>query len=114
MKANELRIGNLAVNFIGEVFEVNGNTIANFDSNEFGKPKPIPLTEEWLIKMGFEKSKSDNYLRLMIIIEDGTEWLTFLNPNVINFNDRGIFCLFVHELQNLFFALTGEELEINL
>lgn len=74
--------------------------------------EPIPLTEEWLLRFGgvlypwgwnFTKNnailfrwKAGDYSRLWVEIGNG--------HNVY------IYC--VHQLQNLFYALTGQELEI--
>ena len=91
--------------------------------------QPIPLTEEWLIKFGFEKviyesdetgygtdyelevkgvgciSYSDDFsCALFGSKESSKNELGFL-PNWDN-------CKHVHSLQNLYFALTGEELKI--
>ena len=66
---------------------------------------PIPIIEEWLLRFGFE-------------LEEGWYWKSSLRL----FNIRGLYfranfpikadILYVHSLQNLYFALTGEELEI--
>ena len=70
--------------------------------------EPIPLTEEWLLKCGFEKDEIIVFYR-----KDETS-STF----IIDFN---FVCLLgyshvkihsAHQLQNLYFALTGEELQI--
>ena len=77
--------------------------------------KPIPLTEEWLLRMGFKEVKmvdgiwaycyqgfyyvNDGQIRFMCE-KDG---VIFLDQNVL---------IYIHQLQNLYFALTGEELKI--
>ena len=79
---------------------------------------PIPLTEEWLIKLGFEKSISTTgppiNEELESYILDGYDFMKdrcgswFLcgyNWNTTHFQ-------YVHQIQNLYFALTGEELKI--
>lgn len=77
------------------------------DSNEINS---IELTEEWLLKFGFNK-KSNGY----IILTEMKEALlvSFGNHNVsingIAFNHS---IKHVHQLQNLYFALTGEELTL--
>jgi hypothetical protein len=63
MKAQELRIGNLIL-FASEgiVFTVNsiegyGMILSNKDEEtwiEYDQTEPIPLTEDWLLKFGFE------------------------------------------------------------
>ena len=72
--------------------------------------EPIPLTEEWLSKFGFENAFADKW--------DGMEWMPceFINgklyytPDMHHHASKGIEN--VHQLQNLYFALTGEELTI--
>jgi len=64
--------------------------------------KPIPLTEEWLTKFGFKKD--DGFFN-----KDGV-WLTpdFGLDGINPFKP----IKYVHQLQNLFFAITGEELTL--
>jgi hypothetical protein len=82
-----------------------------------GGLEPIPLTEEWLRKFGFKNH----------IINEHTiyqnQWkkrfLTILWQKCGNYYNysTGKFIIgsisFVHQLQNLYFALTGEELTID-
>ena len=75
--------------------------------------QPIPLTEEWLSKFGFIKE---------VIIEDGITYNHYYNGNPIElygydaqiYFDKGwdTELKYVHQLQNLNFALTGNELNI--
>jgi len=73
--------------------------------------KPIPLTEEWLIKFGFVYDENTGFFRSVVFgriyIDNGRHTFCFCNKN-------GILKVveYVHQLQNLYFALTGEELEI--
>lgn len=104
MKANELRIGNMVYDEDAH-FEI----IAIMDGEDIDYAetrRPIPLTEEWLLKLGFE-------------VETG--WYKNFTPCGKGFlwkEGYVIFCgttveapiLHVHQLQNLYFALTGEEL----
>jgi len=94
------------------------------------KIKQIPVTEELLIKFGFELTDS-NYKKITkwSLKEDyieikyatiGTnpimEEYMFKLSNVFGywFFENGHHKIeFVHQLQNLYFALTGEELELN-
>ena len=69
---------------------------------------PIPLTEEWLLKFGFEKTTNEYYDKNngLVIWIDGQ----FIN---IEWKDRFLISYtYVHQLQNLYFALTNTELEI--
>lgn len=130
MKANELRIGNL-VKCLGEERELIGITKHN-GSNETALHyaefkgvipiklfhlKPIPLTEEWLLKFGFNDATggwggsqgSERFYEKGIV-----EIQTYDSDD--KWHLKGQFEVkfkYVHQLQNLYFALCGEELEIN-
>lgn len=70
--------------------------------------KPIEITEKWLEKLGFENSEDTPY-RWFIL--DGS--LAYdIDDNCIRVSDSWEFGTrkYVHELQNLFFSLTGREL----
>ena len=72
--------------------------------------KPIPLTEEWLFKFGFDNKFNKGKIN---IIPKGR--LGYKNGRTY-FNSWTILEKqpdYVHELQNLYFALTGEELTLN-
>lgn len=85
--------------------------------------QPIPLTEEILIKAGFKQNqmdgdefyysydlKDDVYCDLSLINGDKNGYLeAILFPYESWFRYR-----YVHQLQNLYLALTGSELEIKL
>ena len=114
MKANELRIGNYYygdVLFPSEYNVITANDLVELDSDPLDDYyQPLPLTEEWLLKFGFKKS--DNYgndeYRL-----DGYSY--FRGSFYISDCDEcgeSVEINFVHELQNLYFALTKKELTI--
>ena len=76
--------------------------------NEFDKPatfliEPIPLTLEWLLKFGFNGTDIDNYT---IVLSNGNFFILDC-PVPIATN-----IYYVHELQNLYFALTGKQLTV--
>ena len=106
MKANELRIGNIVYLVDKEkIWEIlDGHEIDECDENPL--VQPIPLTEEWLLKFGFISNPyEDRYEKGSIHIEclktKGETYLWIENMPHIKY---------VHQLQNLYFALTGEEL----
>lgn len=106
LKANELRIGNL-VSKDGNVFEADFITIHMAHNYE-----PIPLTEEWLVKFGFISDPyQDMYIKGWLKINcDKTRgklelWVDNIKGRVAYFDS-------VHQLQNLYFAITEEELTI--
>jgi len=117
MKANELRIGNL-VDDNGLIETVISDHLIN-DEHYDGLRGclPIPLTKEWLLKFGFLHSHSQWYeLRSLdlwcdafnIDLKQGILTATYNNNEEMIVKPM----LHVHQLQNLYFALTGNELEI--
>lgn len=77
--------------------------------------EPIPLSEELLLKCGFEKdfnfSFSKGSIRFELDISD--KWCFFWNIN----SDESIFICevkYLHTIQNITYDLTNEELQINL
>lgn len=106
MKATELRIGNWVMG--NKPFQVTGSLIALYEGRQKlhhdtrTLPEPIPLTTEWLEKFGFEKHK-DHYQLGKFIYNIHTGWW-YRGRKIINYP------IYVHQLQNLFHALTGEEL----
>jgi hypothetical protein len=118
IKANELRIGNY-IQRDDEPLEVDSEIIRNFDELDIiliYKYSPIPLTEEWLLKFGFVKQRNE-YIKgdyCLTLIYDTTSWLLAeFDYNTDAFVHIGRNIDYVHNLQNLYFALTGEELNIN-
>ena len=138
MKATELRIGNY-VNYQDELTKVislregdkfNENiglkilpTLGFFSEEEI---KPIPLTEEWLLKFGFKRNGNDdeyfyytkdNFTMLKDYGSQGIAIPTKENKKgyvhlYCGYYDNEIDFKHVHQLQNIYFALTGEELKI--
>ena len=116
MKSNELRIGNYVMfnNFIQpeKTVIVDGRFLLPFnktDSEINNYYQPIPLTEDWLIKLDFEKSSEywikSNSSFFFGITTNGELMFLFDDALTCPANIR-----YVHQLQNVFFALTGNEL----
>ena len=108
MEAKDLRIGNLV--FIGK--EVNVLELVDFvdiyENNTIKHFEPIPLTEEWLLKFGFESYDGEyKYASRWLNIEKSENGYVKLADDY--FIDSFEF-KHVHQLQNLYFALTNEEL----
>lgn len=113
MKANELRIGNLLQGYSGQLFEITIDDLMIIENGD-SKAKPIPLTEEWLLKFGFVKHSSNPFWfkkdDLCVSLVGKVELISW---------DMQIFRIdaeikSAHQLQNLYFALTGgKELELN-
>jgi hypothetical protein len=123
MKANELRIGNIISEF-GIPKTVTPNRILRLYQIELaGKIAidctPIPLTPEILVKAGFVKTcgfwnktipGQSGVKELSIMLENKTLTITDVHDDMVNIKLPEL----VHQLQNLYFALTGEELNIEL
>jgi hypothetical protein len=60
--------------------------------------EPIPLTEEWLMKFGFDEKEP--------VLISSWKFSPFCETIITK-------CEHVHQLQNLYFALTGEELVVS-
>jgi hypothetical protein len=113
MKASDLRIGNYVYDTLGKVNKIDLEAITYIVKEPHNQVKPIPLTEEWLLKFGFEKSKvSSQFDKEKLTIQVSNE-LERHKKGRVYFNSWAILeesIKYVHQLQNLYFALTGEEL----
>lgn len=137
VKANELRIGNLLkyTNYEklkedrrGKVFEVIPDDIqflTEVDSCDY--IEPIPLTEEWLVRLGLEYeydtmesfkgkkyAKETDEQKHYCIFRNAEEisYFVFNFSSYMAYSHRIKTVKYVHELQNIFHAITGEELTI--
>lgn len=121
IKNNEIRVGNwLEWNKkpfkVCAIFRnVTENELWAKDNNEL---YPIPLTEEILLKCGWGKGEYDSEyidnvsLKQEVLGYNVNNKMLYIetNADVIEINHIH----YLHQLQNLYFALTGKELEINL
>ena len=119
MKAAELRIGNWMMGNKPFRLAPNDIPLAYYTEKTTGEQrwKPIPLTEEWLVKLGFKLFNSDWY-ELQGVEFVSLDFRISTREVSIHVNDQDEMplciptCKHVHQLQNLYFALTGEELTI--
>jgi hypothetical protein len=142
MKANEFRIGNLVVvnDIIYKVLGIDEDSLMVEPTIDFehlismertNRFQPIQLTEEWVLKFGFKEIKRYShdfeeiiYSKSIIVgSENHCEGLLISMPFKVGFigdylSDEeytlNIDINNVHQLQNLYFALTNEELKITL
>ncbi len=127
MNRNELRFGNyIRFNeyFDGELMEPNEKALDEEDMWmlwDDGLPdiSPIPLTEEWLRRLGFsDKNYKEGYIGIdvgdtdFVLNKPHDNWLHFGWDFKYGGWPRQKSFEFVHELQNFFFVLTGKELEL--
>lgn len=109
MEAKELRIGNWVEGSFGNYLQMTADDFMRIHVN--GEDNPIPLTEEILLKAGFSK-KVD--LIWSIYTKDWIGLYKMDGTPYYEVDDTYTKIKSVHQLQNLYFALTGEELEIEL
>ena len=134
MNANELRIGNYV--FTKDKHLILFTSFFGLCNAEVSPDKfePIPLTEEWLVEFGFKKERRKkvspkhgsffsrniwDYKYSFAYAKFRDDW-GFYNSytdapdpkdnNKFDFISCGT--KYVHQLQNLYFALTGEELTL--
>jgi hypothetical protein len=109
---NELRLGNYFIERetqeVIRVIELRKDQIMFSGKFDQGwQAEPIPLNEEWLVKFGFDDLGAYGW-------GIGYFHIRFRNLHKFYFplENRIIRVKHVHQLQNLYFALTGEELTI--
>lgn len=82
---------------------------------------PIPLTPEWLERCGFEFLPFDKGVSLFDYFKKSDNFELFIlhkgvkceyQPGVFYYKDENHPIKYLHQLQNLYFTLTGEELQI--
>lgn len=112
----ELRLGNLVKYFDTKecicIYEIQCRYEDTYSINDINNNKliePIELTEEWLLKFGFEKENDYMYSINKGTVDYFPLWI---------FSDGIYFCRlskpiklkYVHKLQNLYFELREKEL----
>jgi hypothetical protein len=133
MKASDLRIGNfigwyepnqellpVKINgIVGQMIYAQVNGTFQRCHENYQSWKPIPLTKEWLLKFGFEKVNNELTniapLNLPCTFNLPNTPFNFCQGKLILTTGTGDFCVnteYVHQLQNLYFALISEELTI--
>ena len=127
MRVEELRIDNWVEDIVSYRFvKIDGiesnhdviwvnykNGSAQYDLNLLNL-QPIPLTEEVLLKCGFEQK--DHLFRLHLVNSIYIEFNSECNLWYfdIYMNTSRIELQYLHELQNIYSSITFKELEINL
>ena len=129
---NELRTGNIVsipmcgINAIVEIIGQNHfcvdatNLDLSYENSDFNleDADAIDLTGDMLLELGFDTDTYYNYFKkiseyasLVISMKDGCRGGIWESVSVAD-HDLDINVRYVHQLQNLYFALTGEELSI--
>jgi len=130
IKASELMQGNKLQDLNGNKFEVKEilekyveTTISTNGYFRYDEIEPIPLSEEILLKCGFEiqSNAGVKYISFGRINKSKQIYLPIVN-NILSlsiwqnkmFTDLGTRIKYLHQLQNLYFALTGHPLTITI
>jgi hypothetical protein len=114
MKANELRIGNWVRQRESDTYiQIEQYLLCN---EELCHYQPIRLTEDWMFKFGFYETTKEHYVSGLYTLNkpDGfyinKETMCYCDIDYEGTTNDRIKIQYVHQLQNLYFALTGEEL----
>jgi len=98
-----------------EAKDISGTQVENPYIDVISQYEPIPLTEEWLIKLGFEKltDSKDGFKNTTYTYTKGISFIVYfdgvrLSTNFWMGNEKH----YIHQLQNLFYVLSGKELTI--
>ncbi len=123
MKNSDFRIGNLIIadNDVGIVTGIPDH-LECIEVSEVGyvieECEPIQLTHDWIIKLGFENHNVKSYsIKIGTLTELGIDNLTeglfeiyFIGLGIIKIAELE----YVHQLQNLYFALKNKDLTVIL
>jgi len=132
IEARDLRIGNWVIKVTGEDLDGNlmGDTVQLIEvvNSSPSFKASIDLTPEWLERFGFEKKiKEQNIDGVEYILRlddsEGRDGSWFSSVGTLVEGEVVVLCLcrgnyfcnnveHVHQLQNLYFALTGKELQL--
>lgn len=109
MKPEELRLGNFVWNDTLNIAVAVTIRILNEQVYYKTRWDPVPLTEGWMTRFGFVYEGDRVYRK-------GNFKLKISSMGVFRYHitpvTNIIYLDFVHQLQNLYFALTGEELKL--
>lgn len=120
MTVSELRIGNWVAHDGLPFYIRDVEDLRDIERTlKHGTFTRIPLTEEWLLKFGFEDNSYarfykyvDNEFYITVSFKDYAHTQLSEHPVEVNDYSLPLDCKYVHQLQNLYFALTGKELTI--
>ena len=115
IEAHDLRIGNYVstTDTLIPIHKIKAGDLVSITNGHFKRLdlqiNPIPLTQEWLIKFGFEFLRRQGGTQG--VFSNGLIDLILSNSGNIYYKIKIL--PYVHKLQNLYYALKDEELTIN-
>lgn len=117
MKPNELRLENW-VNNNEEDYQITSATLMQLERGD-SIANPIPITELWLKRFGFKQDEDYKDIWYLPIIDDEVILKYHLVENlvkIVDYSSRNTWQFgrreYVHEIQNLYYVLMQEELQI--
>lgn len=110
MNVNELRVDNIVYINRGTL-RPHVINIGDFcgGQDKFDLFEPFPLTEDFLLKNGAKKDEYDEFTYSYFVLEYRKERKAW---KVSEKGHHMAYITYLHQLQNLYFSLTGEELEL--
>lgn len=103
--------------------DLNPAQVDKWNESKYFEIEPIPLTSDWLLKFGFKPIGTDDFHMEGCLFDRGSEFMLFLRNDGLacftkyfcegysNPSDIGDFQS-IHEMQNVFYFIEGEELTI--
>ena len=114
IRENELRVG-VHILYCEKVFQVDAECINMHWGDDLDDAyRPIPITEEWLLRFGIDFTSEKEWYHITFTIK-GLLFETSTSMDGFTYNlcfEDMINIKYVHQFQNIYFALTGEELTI--
>jgi hypothetical protein len=130
MNLAELRIGNFIHQGKHGEGAISAHKLYQYELFRNGQPstehysewRPIELNAKWLLSYGFEKSSRQDYAKKIprsggfvlriTLSKEGNIGTVIQGEKKDGFNLLSHTLKYVHQLQNMFFALAGEELDL--
>ncbi len=112
MEAKELRVGNLVYHNHGFGVKLPAEITEGRDIDMFEEFEGIPLNDEYLIKFGFKKQNNQRYFGNGLFM---ISWFEVYGEIDLDIEGQilTLKCEYIHQLQNIYFALSGAELKTN-
>lgn len=115
MESKELRVGNVYKWYADGTYYYYKVEEKDFMSDNLKNFEPVELTDEVLLKCGFKKVDDyEFYFPTDTISFTYNIANKYISINDYNIQDFELKVKYLHQLQNLYWCLTGKELEINV
>jgi len=117
MEAHELRIGNYFKVYqteekVYDIFYDTDEGVRFINDYNISIIEPIPLTEEWLLKSGADKVDNTEFTINRFRLKYQDVYKFWYVTDLIDHTAYITKIEYVHEYQNMFFALNGDDLKL--